>query len=307
MDPSYHHQSQVFLNKENINIPIATKHQQSRRNPTTPTSTKTINLNADINKPKKLNILKDGFKTPTKNTATRDLSANLRRVPLGGKDGNSSTYLNIKKAPVGERHILGLGSLQSVTDLASNKRTSKRFHTPSVKSSTRSGGIPGAPLALNHKLKVLRDEDFKFESVNKVVNRFEEDDDIEFGPGIKEPPMLDVPDYYEPLTEEDLKSFEKIGTNPRLFDLSNNANDDDLSEEINYEEEFELHFSDLDDDETTIGKTNVEDNNDNTPNYMKQTFVSSAKITKKSTDVKDVQSDFYDGLSIDDLNGLLEF
>ncbi|KAH3675780.1 hypothetical protein WICPIJ_009233 [Wickerhamomyces pijperi] len=310
MDPSKH-QSQVFLNKENINIPIATKHQQARQLPSTPPSKKPRNVSL-AGKPKKLDILKDGFKTPTKNnTSSRGLSANLKRVPLGNKDGNSNgPTLGLKRTSSSlkdsSNHSSGLDALISKNHFDTAKNNSKKLHTPStVRSSTRRQYPPGAPLALNQKLKVLKDEDFatQIQPTVVVVNRFQDDDEIEFGPGVKVPPMLDTPTYYDPLTEEELRAFERVGTDPRLINLS-----DTSEEHADLDEEFELDLNYSDDDTDVLQSSKLAHKHDTLPNYMKPTAGSIAKSMKLADDQSNkLDEDCYDGLSVDELNNLIDF
>lgn len=263
-----------FANKENAT-------HLSRGAPKTPLNSKSIifrnnnnnnnHNNHENNIPKKIPVLKDGFKTPNKNIEQKS----QKRVPLGGKDKNANINHNPSKISAGSLvdHSKGL------TSSAAKRRIRRLRQTP----------LSNRPAS--KKLNVLRDEPVETE-LNPSVEPINFDDEIEYVPE-REPELPYIPLNYEPFTEEELNSY-KTASNPRTFDCRDEIIP--LTEEEVYEE-FPISFDESDKESDTHSTSSVEKRH---PHFMEPTFVSSAKSKNKKVDVYD------DGLSNAELQRIID-
>ncbi len=256
-----------FANKENAT-------HISRGAPKTPLNSKSIifkNNNNNNNNPKKIPVLKDGFKTPNNNVEQR----NQKRIPLGGKDKNAhNNSLKISAGSLNDHSSKG-----GLTSSAAKRRI-RRLRTP----------LSNMPAT--KKLNVLRDDEATEVEPPKTFDPIDFDDEIEYVPE-KEPPLPYVPLNYEPFTQEELDNL-KNNTNPRLFDCRDEITP--LTEEEIYEE-YPISFDESDNDSDThsiISEKSI-------PHYMEPTFVSSARArANKKVEVYD------EGLSIAELQRIID-
>lgn len=277
-----------FANKENAT-------HLSRGAPKTPSNSKSIifknnnnnnnnNNNSHNNSnnsiPKKIPVLKDGFKTPNNKVEQK----NAKRIPLGGKDKNSNNVHNAHN-PL----IISAGSLndnhhqihaKGLTSSASKRRI-RRLRTP----------LSNMPAS--KKLNVLRDEPAKSENM-RVIDPVEFDDEIEYVPE-KEPELPYLPLNYEPFTEEELNTLKNY-SNPRTFDCSDEVTPLTQEEIL---EEYPISFDDLSDNGSdSHSVTSVEKKTN--PHFMEPTFVSNARFRNKKVEVYD------DGLTSAELQRMID-
>lgn len=270
----------TFTNKENSLLP----HKAVPKTPRQSHNNGNNNNDNKNHKNHKIPVFDDSISTPNKKSTNN----NVKRVPLGGKDKNS-TRLGLPQKSAGTLHDRGLHLS------ASAKKRARRLRTPLGKS-------------VNRKLDILRDPEVDNDVVVKKatattndVNPFsrpkssvtidDDYDEIEHVPA-KQPELPYIPLNYTPFTDEDLEVL-KRSPSARLEDkrdLLSDVGSSDAELSVNFD------FDDYDDDEFDFDKKKP---NTGLPHFMEPTFVSNAKRVSK-VDV------FQDGLTSAELQKLID-
>ncbi|ONH66705.1 Securin [Cyberlindnera fabianii] len=186
----------TFTNKENSLLP----HKAVPKTPRQSHNNGNNNNDNKNHKNHKIPVFDDSISTPNKKSTNN----NVKRVPLGGKDKNS-TRLGLPQKSAGTLHDRGLHLS------ASAKKRARRLRTPLGKS-------------VNRKLDILRDPEVDNDVVVKKatattndVNPFsrpqssvsiDDYDEIEHVPA-KQPELPYIPLNYTPFTDEDLEVLKR--------------------------------------------------------------------------------------------------